>query len=109
MPIKIDIDMYTSTTFTPFSMSMPDGRLVTFGRPQVMGILNVTPDSFYGGSRSFDSSAIEQRVSTMLAEGVDIIDIGGYSSWKACNGYCVVYRRFSICGGASDARRIVGG
>ena len=80
MPIKIDIDMYTSTTFTPFSMSMPDGRLVTFGRPQVMGILNVTPDSFYGGSRSFDSIAIEQRVSTMLAEGVDIIDIGGYSS-----------------------------
>ncbi len=80
VPIKIDIDMYTSTTFTPFSMSMPDGRLVTFGRPQVMGILNVTPDSFYGGSRSFDSIAIEQRVSTMLAEGVDIIDIGGYSS-----------------------------
>ncbi|MBR5332516.1 MAG: dihydropteroate synthase [Muribaculaceae bacterium] len=45
-----------------------------------MGILNVTPDSFFSDSRSFDVDAISQRVATMLTEGVDMIDIGAYSS-----------------------------
>lgn len=56
------------------------GRLVEFTRPQVMGILNVTPDSFYDSSRSFDHNTISNRIDTMLNEGVDIIDIGAYSS-----------------------------
>lgn len=51
-----------------------------FNRPQVMGILNITPDSFYGDSRSFDTDTINHRIDTMIAEGVDIIDIGAYSS-----------------------------
>lgn len=45
-----------------------------------MGILNVTPDSFYSGSRSFDAKAIGLRIDEMIAEGVDIIDLGAYSS-----------------------------
>ena len=45
-----------------------------------MGILNVTPDSFYSGSQAFNTSAIELRVQQIIAEGADIIDIGGYSS-----------------------------
>lgn len=45
-----------------------------------MGILNVTPDSFYRGSQAFDTGAIELRVQQILSEGADIIDIGGYSS-----------------------------
>jgi dihydropteroate synthase len=45
-----------------------------------MGILNVTPDSFFAGSRSFDADDIEKRVTTLLAEGSDMIDIGAYSS-----------------------------
>ena len=45
-----------------------------------MGILNVTPDSFFSDSRAFDAEAISHRIATMVAEGVDIIDIGAYSS-----------------------------
>lgn len=63
----------------PYSLNIK-GRLVEIDRPQVMGILNVTPDSFFSDSRSFDVDAISQRVATMLTEGVDMIDIGAYSS-----------------------------
>ena len=53
---------------------------MTITRPWVMGILNVTPDSFYAGSRSFDDDAIARMAKQLLDEGADIIDIGGYSS-----------------------------
>lgn len=56
------------------------GRLVTFDRPAVMGILNVTPDSFFSGSRAMSAYDIERRVETMLTQGVDIIDIGACSA-----------------------------
>ncbi len=49
-------------------------------KPQVMAILNVTPDSFYGDSRTFTTAEIERRVVQIVAEGASIIDIGGYSS-----------------------------
>lgn len=45
-----------------------------------MGILNVTPDSFYGSSRCFDEHAIASRVQQIVNDGATIIDIGGYSS-----------------------------
>ena len=48
--------------------------------PQVMAIVNVTPDSFFADSRTFDADAVAHRVETMLAEGAAMIDIGGYSS-----------------------------
>lgn len=48
--------------------------------PQVMGILNVTPDSFYAGSRKQSEEEIEQRARQILYEGASIIDIGAYSS-----------------------------
>lgn len=63
----------------PYSLNIK-GRLVEIDCPQVMGILNVTPDSFFTDSRSFDVDAISQRVATMVAEGADMIDIGAYSS-----------------------------
>lgn len=69
----------TATKFTSFSLNI-GGRLVEYGRPAVMGIINVTPDSFYAGSRTFDAEAIECRVRAMLDEGADIIDVGAYSS-----------------------------
>ncbi len=57
------------------------GILFDLSQPQVMGILNVTPDSFYAESRSFSSDEIiERRVSQLIADGADMIDIGGYSS-----------------------------
>ncbi len=56
------------------------GRLVDLACPQVMGILNVTPDSFYAGSRCPDADAIRQRVRRIRQEGASMLDLGGYSS-----------------------------
>ena len=48
--------------------------------PQVMGILNVTPDSFYAGSRAETEKDIVQRLHQIVDEGASIVDIGAYSS-----------------------------
>ena len=56
------------------------GKLYPFDRPKVMGIINTTPDSFFSGSRTPDTFSIERRVEQMVEEGVDIFDLGGYSS-----------------------------
>lgn len=53
---------------------------IDFSAPQVMAILNVTPDSFYAGSRMPDAEAVERRVREAVAEGAQLIDVGGYSS-----------------------------
>lgn len=57
-----------------------NGRLLDLSVPQVMGILNVTPDSFYAGSRMQTEADIAQRAQQILSEGASIIDIGAYSS-----------------------------
>ncbi|WP_317468720.1 dihydropteroate synthase [Bacteroides hominis] len=57
-----------------------NGRLLDLSTPQVMGILNVTPDSFYAGSRSRTEAEIAARACQILNEGASIIDIGAYSS-----------------------------
>lgn len=49
-------------------------------RRYVMSIVNVTPDSFYEGSRTPSAAAVEERIRRVVAEGADIIDIGGYST-----------------------------
>ncbi len=56
------------------------GKLLDFSAPKLMGILNLTPDSFYAGGRSMDESAVLEHVDKMLRDGADIIDIGGMSS-----------------------------
>ena len=56
------------------------GRLVSLSEPQVMGILNVTPDSFYAGSRKQTEQEIAERANQIIAEGGTMIDIGGYST-----------------------------
>ena len=56
------------------------GHLLSLDRTKVMGILNVTPDSFYASSRSVTSDAVKSRVEELLAEGADIIDIGACST-----------------------------
>lgn len=57
-----------------------NGRLMDLAKPQVMGILNVTPDSFYAGSRKQTETDIAERVHQIVDEGASIIDIGAYSS-----------------------------
>lgn len=56
------------------------GRLLSLETPKVMGILNVTPDSFYDGGRYNEPSSALDRVHEMVSEGADIIDIGAASS-----------------------------
>ena len=53
---------------------------ITFDRPRIMGILNVTPDSFSDGGENFDQDAAIARGIAMLDEGADIIDVGGEST-----------------------------
>lgn len=56
------------------------GRLLDLSRPVIMGIINVTADSFYAGSRFTELDAIVQQAEKMLSEGAQILDIGGMSS-----------------------------
>ncbi len=56
------------------------GELITFDKPKVMGIINITPDSFYEGSRHREMNDILKQVDKMMEQGADLIDIGGYSS-----------------------------
>lgn len=57
-----------------------NGQLMNLSTPKVIGILNVTPDSFYAGSRKETTSDIAYRVEQIITEGADMIDIGAYSS-----------------------------
>jgi len=56
------------------------GRILDLSIPRVMGIINVTPDSFYGGSRLSDPANAIQAAGEMLAQGADILDVGAVSS-----------------------------
>lgn len=56
------------------------GKLYSLCEPKIMGILNVTPDSFYAESRTSDEEHIAVRVQQLMDDGADMIDIGGYSS-----------------------------
>lgn len=56
------------------------GRLVDLSRPLVMGILNVTPDSFYQGSRKQTEEEIAQRTNQIIEEGGEMIDVGAFST-----------------------------
>ena len=57
-----------------------NGRLIDLQIPKVMGILNVTPNSFFDGGKYDNQTKILTRVEKMLAEGADFVDIGAYSS-----------------------------
>lgn len=56
------------------------GKLITFETPKVMGILNITPNSFFDGGWHHSLEKIEQQTEKMLQEGAAIIDIGAYST-----------------------------
>jgi dihydropteroate synthase len=68
---------------TPFSTDYTlnfRGKLLSLLHPRVMGILNITPDSFYAGSRVMDEKTLLEQAGRMLADGADLLDIGGYST-----------------------------
>ena len=55
-------------------------NILSYDSPKIMGILNVTPDSFYDGGAYNSENTIHERITGMLSEGADIIDIGAYST-----------------------------
>jgi dihydropteroate synthase len=61
------------------------GKLIEFDKPIIMGIINTTPDSFFEGSRNQSSTQLLNQVEKFINEGVDIVDIGGYSSRPGAN------------------------
>jgi dihydropteroate synthase len=72
---------YKSTTFAENNMKLSyNGYTLDLATPKVMGILNVTPDSFYDGGKHFAMGNILKTCEQMLMDGADIIDIGGVST-----------------------------
>jgi len=69
-----------NTAFSTNKTLNVHGRLVSLEVPAVMGILNVTPDSFYDGARYQTDSEILQQTEKMLFEGATFIDVGAYST-----------------------------
>lgn len=65
--------------FSPFSITV-HGQLIEYKKPVVMGILNVTPDSFYDGGRHSDPEGMLAHARWLLDEGADIIDVGAVST-----------------------------
>lgn len=65
--------------FQPFTLNIK-GDLRCYERPQIMGIVNVTPDSFFPDSRTLGGDAIKRRVENMLEAGADFLDVGAYSA-----------------------------
>lgn len=65
--------------FNSFTFNL-QGQLWQIDCPQIMGVLNVTPDSFYDGGRYQSDETILSQCAKMVEEGVDLVDVGGYSS-----------------------------
>ncbi len=77
--------------------------------PQVMAILNVTPDSFYAGSRTPDREAVERRVREARDEGASLIDVGGYSSRPGADEVPVEEEWRRVAFGVETVRRVAPG
>lgn len=61
------------------------GQIIDLSQPKVMGILNITPDSFYSGSRQQTEKELLQNTEKMLIDGADFLDLGAYSSRPGAN------------------------
>ena len=105
---------------------LSDGRILNYDKMLVMGILNITPDSFYAGSRVPQLEQVVEKAGEMLRQGAAVLDIGGESTRPGCrrgtkahcscyqgieralSGLCYFYRYLSCLdgrGGFSSRRR----
>ncbi len=57
-----------------------NSRIIELDKPLIMGILNLTPDSFYDGGKYTEPESLRKQLDKIILEGADIIDVGGYSS-----------------------------
>ena len=76
--------MKSKKTISTFSINC-NGDLVDLTTPKVMGIINVTPDSFYDGGKLKDEKSLLKQAEKMLVDGADFIDVGAYSSRPGAN------------------------
>ncbi len=72
--------MAQNTAFSPKKTLNLRGKLMLLDTQKIMGIINVTPDSFYEGSRAKSEKVVLKKAEQMLTEGATFIDLGGYSS-----------------------------
>jgi len=72
--------MIETKTQTFDNISLPNSRYLDLSRPLVMGVINITPDSFSDGDKYFKPDPAVSRAKQIIEEGADIIDIGGESS-----------------------------
>lgn len=92
------------TDFTSINIR---GKLMTFEQPKIMAIVNVTPDSFFSGSRTFSSDALQHRIEKIVDEGADIIDIGGYSSRPGADNISPEEELRRLAAGIETVRKLV--
>ena len=92
---------------TPFTLNLR-GRLAEYSRPVVMGVLNVTPDSFYSGSRAQTHADIANRARQLVADGADMLDIGAYSSRPGADDVSADEELRRLEAGPSAVREAVG-
>lgn len=82
------------------------GQTIDLATPAVMTILNVTPDSFYAGSRTFTETEITRRVEQAVTDGASVIDVGGYSSRSGADEVAPDEEFARIARGFSAVRRV---
>ncbi len=90
-----------------FSLNIK-GRIVEYTNPVVMGIVNITPDSFYAGSRVTADADIEVRAAQMVEQGADMLDIGAYSTRPGADFVTAEEEMTRLKHGISAVRRAVG-
>lgn len=83
-----------------------NNKHIDLSKPRVMTIVNVTPDSFYDGSRTFTEEEIERRVAQAIAEGADMFDVGGYSSRPNADEVSVEEECARVCRAMKVIRRV---
>ena len=83
-----------------------NNKHIDLSKPRVMTIVNVTPDSFYDGSRTFTEEEIERRIVQAIAEGADMFDVGGYSSRPNADDVSVEEECARVCRAMKVIRRV---
>jgi len=74
-----------------------DGRIVEINKPLTMGIVNITPDSFYEGSRYQADQRLLEKVEQMINDGLDILDLGAYSTRPGADDVPIAKETETLC------------
>lgn len=81
LSVRIELALQATNSNRRFSLKLPRERTIELGmRTLIMGVLNVTPDSFYDGGQYLQPDKACLRVEEMVAQGADVIDLGGVST-----------------------------